>query len=290
MFLGLSAAGQIPPIPLAAQRSIERILGVSGSYTASESVFKIRIPRTDITLSLQGQPVPRGFPIESWVSFSPDIRGGGLMMAELQLLEAEVNPVASAVIDAGLSINGLTGGMMFDQPRVMTMNFAGTGTFDQLAAGVRKSLDAITAVRPKTGLTRAPFPKSSGIDGASIDTILSMKGTVTNGIYRASIGQISVLNNTPFGKEMGATTSVMFAGTNQDAIVEGEFVATAEQLQRLLKALRARRLDLISIRNHTVGEHPQIIFVRFAGTGSTSELAKAIRYVLDIQVGGVKPA
>src|SRR5262245_56278408 len=102
--LGATGYAQIPPIPTTAQRSIERIIGISGSYAAAESVFKIRIPRSDIALNLQAQQVTTGFPIESWVAFSPEIRGGGLMMGELQLGEEEVNPVASAALDAGPEI------------------------------------------------------------------------------------------------------------------------------------------------------------------------------------------
>src|SRR5262249_32650228 len=150
--------------------------------------------------------------------------------------------------------------------------------------------DTIASVRPKTTTARAPFPKVSAIDGGPIDTMLSMKGTVINGIYRASIGQITILNNTPFGKEMGAATSMTFGGTNQDAIIEGEIVAAVDQLQRVLKALREKRFDLITIRNHTLGEHPQLIFVRFVGSGPAVDLAKALRHVLDVQVGAFKPA
>jgi len=75
-----------------------------------------------------------------------------------------------------------------------------------------------------------------------------------------------------------------------DAMVQGEIVATADQLQRLLKALRAKRLDLISIRNHAIAEHPQLVFVRFVGSGSAMDLAKAVRYSLDMQIGTIKPA
>jgi hypothetical protein len=181
--------------------------------------------------------------------------------------------------------------MIFDAPRLLTMDLSGTGSFDKLATGIRKSLDAIAAAHVgKTTTARSQFPKTNAIDGVPIDAILSMKATVTNGIYRAAIGQISVLNNTPFGKEMGASTSVVFTGTNQDAMVQGEIVATPEQLQRALKALRAKGLDLISIRNHTIAEHPQLVFVRFTGSGSVTDLAKAVRYTLDAQVGNIKPA
>src|SRR5262249_12412246 len=279
------------PIPATTQRSIEGIIGLSGSYASGESVFKIRIPRAEMALNLQGQQVPAGF-LESWVAFSPEIRGGGLLIGELQLREDEVNPVASAALDAGLEITGLGNSMLFDQPRLLTLNLSGTGPFDKLASGVRKCLDAIAGVRSAkaSAPSRPQFPKTSAINGGPIDAILSMKGSVTNGVYRASIGQITVLNNTPIGKEMGVSTSVVFSGTNQNAIVQGEIVATGEQFQRVLKALRAKRLELISIRNHIIGEHPQVVFIRFEGSGPATDLARAVRYALDAQVGTVKPA
>src|SRR5207247_1068371 len=115
------------------------------------------------------------------------------------------------------------------QPRMLTLDISGRGSFEKLASGIRKCLDAIAVARPGKTAT-FQLPGASAITAGPIDTILSMKGTVTNGIYRAAIGQISVLNNTPFGKEMGASTSVVFTGTNQDAMVQGEIVATAEQL------------------------------------------------------------
>src|SRR5215471_3381408 len=102
--MSLFASAQIPPIPATEQRYIERIIGTAGTYMADESVFKIRIPRNDIVLNLRNQRVTNGFPLESWVSFSPEIHGVGLMMGELQLLEEEVDSVASAALDAGLDI------------------------------------------------------------------------------------------------------------------------------------------------------------------------------------------
>ena len=289
--MSLWAGAQIPPIPATTQRSIEQIIGTAGTYAADESVFKIRIPRNDIVLTLHGHRVPPKFPMESWVGFSPEIRGGGLMMGELQLLEEEVDSVASAALDAGLDINGLANTAAFDQPRLLTMNIVGTGSFDKLAGAIRKSLDALSAVHGKQqSPAMLPLPKTNAIDAGPIDAILSMKGTITNGVYRAAIGQISVLNNTPFGKEMGASTSVVFLGSNTDALLQGQIVCTTEQLQRILKSLRSRNLNLISIRNHTVGEHPQLVFVRFSGRGSAKTLANSVRFVLDAQVGNIRPA
>jgi hypothetical protein len=72
-------------------------------------------------------------------------------------------------------------------------------------------------------------------------------------------------------------------------LAHGEFVETPDGLKILLKALRAKGVNIVSIRNHTLGEHPQFVFVRFWGQDSALELAKRIRYVLDTQVGARAP-
>jgi hypothetical protein len=86
---------------------------------------------------------------------------------------------------------------------------------------------------------------------------------------------------------MGITTWLSVSGTNDRAVAHGEFVETPEDLQKVLKALRAKGINIDSIRNHTLGEHPQFIFVRFWGQGAALELAKAIRYVLEVDAGAL---
>jgi Domain of Unknown Function (DUF1259) len=84
---------------------------------------------------------------------------------------------------------------------------------------------------------------------------------------------------------MGMTTWLSFTGTDQHALITGDMLATADELQNLLKALRMRGMSVTSIRNHTFGEHPQVVFVRFWGEGTALDLAKALRFVLEVQVG-----
>jgi len=74
----------------------------------------------------------------------------------------------------------------------------------------------------------------------------------------------------------------------QHAMVEGEFAAT-ESEQPVLNALRSRNFKFISIRNHTLGEHRQLIFVRYTADGPAAKLAEAVRHVLNVQVGVVEP-
>src|SRR5947199_10832354 len=66
-FFCATVHAQIPPIPPAAQRSMERLIGKTGSYAPNDSDLNIRIPRINL-------------PIEPWVAFSPEIRSGGILM------------------------------------------------------------------------------------------------------------------------------------------------------------------------------------------------------------------
>lgn len=214
------------------------------------------------------------------------------MTAEFSLLDDEITPVIGAALDSGLQITGLANSTS-DGPRVFTLNIWELGDYNHLASGVRRCFDAITAVRRSTQAKsdrhlKRP-PERNRIDAGPINMILSMNGTVINGVYRAEIGRVTLLNGTPIGRELGASTWIVLSGTNQRAMVQGEFVATQSELQSVLKALRSRQLKFISIRNHTVGEHPQLIFVRFRGEGSAVSLAEAVRYALNVQFGMLEP-
>ena len=79
---------------------------------------------------------------------------------------------------------------------------------------------------------------------------------------------------------MGMSSWVSFAGSNHRALLQ----ATADELQKVLKALHSKGTSVSSIRNHTFGEHPQVVFVRYWADGPAVELARAVRYVLEVQV------
>jgi Domain of Unknown Function (DUF1259) len=130
-------------------------------------------------------------------------------------------------------------------------------------------------------------PPTSAIDGGPLDAVLSMRGMVAGGVYKAAIGKRALLHGEQIGREMGMSTWVSFSGTNDNTLVQGEFVETGDDLKKVLIALRAKSINIASIRNHTLGEHPQLVFIQFWGQGRALELAKALRYVLEVEVGAI---
>jgi hypothetical protein len=129
----------------------------------------------------------------------------------------------------------------------------------------------------------------SSIDNRPLDTILSMRGVIIGGTYRAAIGKRGTIHGELVGREMGMTTWFSFVGTNDRAIAYGEFVEARNDVQNVLKALASKGMRIDSIRNHTMGEEPQFVFIRFWGQGTALDLAKSLRNVLDVEVGAVPP-
>jgi hypothetical protein len=87
---------------------------------------------------------------------------------------------------------------------------------------------------------------------------------------------------------MGMSTWISISGTNSQALARGEILASGDELQNVLKALRSRGASLVSIRNHTFGEHPEMIFVGYWGTGPALEIARMLRFVLEVQIGAAE--
>src|SRR5262249_28274781 len=97
------------------------------------------------------------------------------------------------------------------------------------------------------------------------------------GVYRATIGRTTRMHGAEMGSAMGVNTWAAFAGSDDSALVDGDFAVLENELQPVLKALIAGKLTVTAIHNHMVGESPRIVFLHYWGVASTAELAGAIK-------------
>jgi hypothetical protein len=271
-------------VPEQVRVSIDRITGSEGKYVADDGVYKIVLPRTEATIVYDYQTLSPNLGLNSWVALKPAVHNEAILAGQLLLLDDEVNSVVTAALEAGLDVTGLASSSVFDGPHLHTLDVSGTGTFQNLAVAFRKCLDEIqhvrrASIRPKA--TAPDVPMVSSIDPAPLDAVLSMHGEVIEGAYKATIGTKAVLHGEQIGREMGISTWISIAGSNDHAVAHGELIARTDDLQNVLRALRAKGIGITSIRNHTVGERPQIVFVHFLKEGVAVELAKAIKCALE---------
>jgi hypothetical protein len=122
--------------------SIESITGLKGTANESERTFKVTAPRSDVRIAVDGWPMPPFMGLTSWVTFKAGTNAEAMCAGDLVLFEDEVNPVMSALFDAGLSVTALHNHFMADEPKVYFMHLGGEGTTAALAGGVKAALAA----------------------------------------------------------------------------------------------------------------------------------------------------
>ena len=128
-----------------------------------------------------------------------------------------------------------------------------------------------------------PVAEKSSISGSVLDAILNVKGESNNGMYKATIGRSASMHGAKAGKQMGVNTWAAFAGTDENALVDGDFAMTKEELQSVLKKLRMSGINIVAIHNHMTHEEPSYVFLHYWGKGPAKQLAAALKVALDQQ-------
>jgi hypothetical protein len=155
-------------------------------------------------------------------------------------------------------VTALHNHFQWDSPKVMFMHIGGMGEEAKLAEAVGKVLARIR----ETGGGKCVVPRSqvdpskSQLTPARLDAVLGQKGAYKDGLYRLVVGRTVRMHGYTMGKAMGVNTWAAFAGTNEQAVVDGDFAMLESELQAVLKALRGAGIHIVAIHNHMTGSSP----------------------------------
>lgn len=261
---------------------IDEITGIKGTLNEAEGVHKVSLPRDDVKVRVDGWQMPPFMGLTSWASFMKGEKAPAMVMGDLVLFQDEVNPVMSAAFDAGLSVTALHNHFFYDEPKVYFMHIAGEGEVEKLAAAVKAAFAKVKEIRaaqpqPATMFGK-PLPEKNAISGAAIDEVLESKGQAKDGMFKVVIGRKAKMPcGCEIGKEMGVNTWAAFAGTDEEAVVDGDFAVSEDELQPVLKSLRAARINIVAIHQHMTHEEPRIMFLHYWGRGKAIDLARAVK-------------
>jgi hypothetical protein len=267
--------------------AIESITGLKGSYSEAEKVFKVSRPRTDVKLLVDRRSVPPFMGLTSWAAFMP-VHGGAMLMGDTVLFEDEVNPAMSAALDAGLEVTALHNHFFFDQPKVYFMHIGGMGDARRLASGVRAVYDRVDQIRsaqpvPATGFA-GDIASESTISPAPLEAIFATTVQSNNGMAKVVIGRSSRMHGAAIGNEMGVNTWAAFAGSDEQAVVDGDFAMRESELQTVLKTMRGEGINIVAIHQHMTFETPRILFLHYWGKGRAVDLARSVKKALVAQM------
>jgi hypothetical protein len=268
---------------------IDEITGLKGKLNEKEGVYRVTFPRNDIKVVVDGWTMPPFMGLGTWAAFT-GANDRAMVMGDTVLFEDEVNPAISAALDNGLSVTALHNHFFFDHPKVYFMHIEGEGGVDKLAGAVRRLYDKIKEARaanqqPKDSFGAKSLPEKSTISAEPLNAIFGMSGEVNNGMVKFTVGRPAKMHGVNIDRDMGVNTWIAFAGSDDNAVVDGDFAVSEDELQSCLKALRVAGINIVAIHSHMTHEQPRILFFHYWGRGPAKDLAQAVKGAL--LVGGL---
>jgi len=277
----LSASGAFAQDTPSDYQEVLKSLDRKGDFKAG--VLKVNIPRNDLKMTIQGVSTPTPFGFGGWLALTKASDGSDVMMGDLVLLQEEVNPVMSALLDNGIDVTALHNHFFWDEPHVYYMHVHGMGKAADLARRVKPGLDLIGHV---TLAAAVPASTASGpaLDIAKIAKIVGHEGEQTGAVYKITVGRDDLgmkEHGASINARMGLNTWAAFVGTQDDAAIAGDVAMLETEVTPVLKALRKNGLDVVAIHNHMTGDRPVVIFLHYWGRGPAEKLAGGFKAALN---------
>ena len=265
-------------------------LALLGSRTGDfgGGVLKISVPRGDLTVKVRGESLPTAFGFSGWVAMTHGDGGQCVMMGDLVLLQEEVNPVMSSLLENGFEITALHNHFFWDQPRLFYMHIHGTGSAGDLARRVKPGLERIgvaSAETPDPPLADPAPVAAKALDGTRLAQIVGAKGEFAGPVYKITVGRDDIAlkeMGARIGSRMGLNSWAAFYGTDAEAAIAGDIAMLENEITPVLKALRANGLDVVALHQHMIWTRPAVMFLHYWGKGPSDKLAKGFRAALDV--------
>src|SRR2546430_14222509 len=260
---------------------IDQVTGLKGKLNEKEDAYKISFTREDITVAVDGWKIPAVMGPSTWASFIKATHSEAMVMGDTVLFEDEVNLAMFVALESGLGVTALHNHFFFDHPRVFFMHIEGEGTLEHLASSVRLLYDKVREFRtahptPADSFLKPPLPDVSTITADPLNKIFHSSGEANRGMIKFTFGRPAKVHGVNLDNTMGVNTWAAFAGSDENAVVDGDFAVTEDELQPVLKSLLKNKINIVAIHQHMTHEEPRIMFFHYWGRGSAKHLAQAV--------------
>jgi hypothetical protein len=113
---------------------------------------------------------------------------------------------------------------------------------------------------------------------------MGAKGTPNGGVYQFGIPRRDPImeNGMQINGALGGANAIGFQPTGGGkAAITGDFLVTGDEVNPLIRALRAGDIEVTAIHSHMLEEQPRLFFIHFWANDDAIKLARGIRAALD---------
>jgi hypothetical protein len=281
--LMLATAMVLPTLARAADIDWKKVDAALGKTAAvSGEVHRYGLPRSDLHVTLDGIAIKPALALGGWVSFAP-MHGEAMVMGDLVLLETEITPVMTKLLDGGLDITAIHNHILRASPATFYMHVGGHGDPEKMAAVIRSALSASKTPFDPSATTAGPAP-AVDLDTAKLDQIMGVKGNPIGGVYQFGVPrrEPATESGMPVNGALGGANAVNFQPTgNGKAAITGDFLVTGNEVNPLIRSLRAGDIEVTAIHSHMLDEQPRMFFIHFWANDDAEKLARNVRTALE---------
>jgi hypothetical protein len=206
-----------------------------------------------------------------------------MVVGDLVLLETEITPVMTKLIENGIQITALHNHLLRARPMPFYMHVGGQGEPGKLATAIRAALaESGTPLEASASSAAAAIE----LDGGQLDQIMGVKGKANSGVHQFTVPRRESIREgetvlAPAGP-LGVATSINFQPTGKGkAAVTGDFVLLANEVNPVIKTLRENGIEVTALHSHMLAEQPRLFFMHFWANDDSIRLAKGLRAALD---------
>jgi Domain of Unknown Function (DUF1259) len=260
--------------------SVTDALGRTGKFGDSNTVYRIPLVRSDLQVVTVGVPIKPGLSLGGYVAFAK-YDDATMVMGDLVVTEAELPKVTDALQSHGIEQTALHKHLLEQSPQVWWTHIHAMGDPAKLAAGIKAALDA-TAIAPAAAPPTQQPPVD--LDTAGIDAALGRKGNPDGGLYKFNLARQDTIvdGGHLVPPTFGVTTTVNFQPLGEGkAAINGDIVMTGPEVQKVIQALRAGNISLVTVHNHSLTDEPRLFYLHYWAVDDAVTLAKAMRAALD---------
>ena len=263
-------------------KAVEQALGKAGQLMPGD-VYRVGMPRTDLSVTVKGVPVKAGFALGSYAAFR-QVGDHAMVMGDLVLLDQEVPAVMSALLSGGLEVTAVHNHVNDVSPHVLYMHYGGHGDAVQLAKALRQALAA--SGTPLGGAAAAPAAVGGpALDTKQIEQSLGRQGRdVGAGVYQVTVPRSEAITEMgqPLLPAIGVTTVINFQPlADGKAAITGDFVLLDKEVNPVARALRQHGIDVTAIHNHSLMDTPRLFYMHFWAADDAAKLAQGLKAALD---------
>ncbi len=245
-------------------------------------VHRYGFPRSDLSVTLDGIAIKPGLALGGWVAFKPT-HGGAMAMGDLVLLESEIAPVMSKLIDGGLEVTAVHNHLLRANPATFYLHVGGHGDPAKMALTIKDALAA--SKTPPTAPAPSAAAAPAELDQAQIDQAIGVRGQMNAGILQYAVPRAEPVREqgmtlSPPGP-LGVATGINFQPTGSGkAAITGDFVLLGSEVNPVIRALRSNGIEVTAVHGHMLDEQPRLFFLHFWANDDAVKLANGLRMAL----------